>query len=89
MWMGGEHVCGVCAWGCEGMGGGVMWVCAVMHVRRGEERHLSPDHALIYNLLLRNWLLLFLVFSNLLFHFCFYIALLCLITYFCIVLNAP
>ena len=24
--------------GCEGMGGGVMWVCAVMHVRRGEER---------------------------------------------------
>ena len=35
VWGGGG---GGCVWcGCEGMGGGVMWVCAVMHVRRGEE----------------------------------------------------
>ena len=30
---------GVCVWGCgcKGMGGGVMWLCAVMDVTRGEE----------------------------------------------------
>ena len=52
MWMGGEHACAWVRWGCvwgwvcgggmgvcgcESMGGGVMWVCAVMHVRSGEE----------------------------------------------------
>ena len=37
--------------------------------RRREIVHLSPEHALICNLFLYDWSFLFLVFSNLLFHF--------------------